>query len=158
MHCFSTSIFEGFGLDFGPSGPPKMEPPSWTQKCFFRLLGALGSLLKIDVFKKWRLGRLWARFWRVQGSILVTPRLDFKPKRANIGWQPPPGRLACWLRGGAIPRMPKGPKMLKNAKKAKKANRLQDADAQGATTKAYSTTKAGAKKGGRRWLPPGGYN
>ena len=50
------------------------------------------------------------------------------------------------------------PKMLTNAKKAKEANRLQGANAQSATTKAYSITMAGAKKGGRRWSPPGGYN
>ena len=43
-------------------------------------------------------------------------------------------------------------------KKAKKANLLQSANAQSATTKAYSTTMGRAKEGGRRWSPPGGYN
>ena len=49
-------------------------------------------------------------------------------------------------------------KNAKKAKKAKKANRLQGANAQSATAKAYSTTMGRAKKGGRRWSPPGGYN
>ena len=54
----------------------------------------------------------------------------------------------------------KNAKTAKNAKKAKKAknaNLLQSA-AQSATTKAYSTTMGRAKKGGRRWSPPGGFN
>ena len=46
----------------------------------------------------------------------------------------------------------------KNDKKAKKANLLQGANAQSATTKAYSTTMGRAKKGGRRWSTQGGYN
>ena len=49
-------------------------------------------------------------------------------------------------------------KNAKKVKKAKKANLLQSANAQSATTKAYSTTMGRAKKGGRRWSPPGGYN
>ena len=49
-------------------------------------------------------------------------------------------------------------KKAKTARKAKKAKLLQGADAQGVTTKAYSTTVGWAKKGGRRWSPPGGYN
>ena len=48
-------------------------------------------------------------------------------------------------------------KNAKKAKKAKKANLLQGANAQSATTKAYSTTMGKAKKGGRRWSPLGGY-
>ena len=54
----------------------------------------------------------------------------------------------------------KNAKTAKNAKKAKKAknaNLLQSAT-QSATTKAYSTTMGRAKKGGRRWSPPGGFN
>ena len=49
-------------------------------------------------------------------------------------------------------------KKAKRAKKDKKAYLLQGANAQSATTKAYSTTMGWAKKGGRRWSPPGGYN
>ena len=45
--------------------------------------------------------------------------------------------------------------MPKMVKYVKKANHLQGANAQSATTKAYSNTMAGAKKGGRRWSPPG---
>ena len=54
----------------------------------------------------------------------------------------------------------KNAKTAKNAKKAKKAknaNFLQSAT-QSATTKAYSTIMGRAKKGGRRWSPPGGFN
>ena len=54
----------------------------------------------------------------------------------------------------------KNAKTAKNAKKAKKAknaNLLQSAT-QSATTKGYSTTMGRAKKGGRRWSPPGGFN
>ena len=47
-------------------------------------------------------------------------------------------------------------KNAKRAKKDKKANLLQGANAQSATTKAYSTTMGWAKKGGRRWSPPRG--
>ena len=80
------------------------------------------------------------------------------PKRENNNWLAasletrlcsPISRLL----GGAIPRTPK---ILEIAKKAKKANHLQGANAQSATTKAYSTTMARAKKGGRRWSLPGG--
>ena len=46
-------------------------------------------------------------------------------------------------------------KYAKNAKNAKKANHLQGANAQSATTKAYSTTMGRARKGGRRWSPRG---
>ena len=55
----------------------------------------------------------------------------------------------------------KDAKIAKNAKKAKKAknaNLLQSANAHSATTKAYSTAMGRAKKGGRRWSPPGGLN
>ena len=48
-------------------------------------------------------------------------------------------------------------KNAKKVKKAKNANLLQSAT-QSATTKAYSTTMGRAKKGGRRWSPPGGFN
>ena len=46
-----------------------------------------------------------------------------------------------------------------NAQNAKRANRayvLRGASAQSATAKACSTTMGRAKKGGRRWSPPGG--
>ena len=49
-------------------------------------------------------------------------------------------------------------KNAKKAQEAKKANLLQGANAQSATTKAYSTTRGWAKNGGRRCSPPGGYN
>ena len=51
--------------------------------------------------------------------------------------------------------MPKMPKRLENAKEAKNANQFQGANTMSATTKAYSITMAGAKKGGRRWAPRG---
>ena len=66
---FSTSIFSPFGLDFGGSWAPKMEP-SWVlrpQKIVGKLLL---TLLKLSVLTKWRLGGLLARFWRPQNSIL----------------------------------------------------------------------------------------
>ena len=90
-------------------------------------------------------GRSRARFWCLQGQIP-------EPTTSNVGWQLPPGRLAFWLLGSATPRQPKMPKIVKYVKKA---NHLQGANAQSATTKSYSTTMAGAKKGGRRWSPPG---
>ena len=67
--CFSTSIFSGFGVDFGRFWAPIWEPSSafWRQK----LTGlAHWRRLKNDVFKKWCLGGLRARFWRPRGSIL----------------------------------------------------------------------------------------
>ena len=75
--CFSTSIFGGFGLHFGASGASKMEA-SWAQIRFFLILGAFLLRLKIHVFKKWRLGRLRARFWRPRGSILEGLGLIFQ--------------------------------------------------------------------------------
>ena len=51
--CFSASIFEAFGLDFGASWTSKMEP-SWLQKRIFimgtSILGRSKCLLKLDVF------------------------------------------------------------------------------------------------------------
>ena len=43
------------------------------------------SSLKLDVFKKWRLGGLQARFWRPQGSILEPLGLDFGRFRRVLG-------------------------------------------------------------------------
>ena len=53
------------------------------------------------------------------------------------------------------------PPKIYNAQNAKRANRayvLRGASAQSATAKPCSTTMGRAKKGGRRWSPPGGYN
>ena len=50
------------------------------------------------------------------------------------------------------------PKNAKDAKNAKNANCFRSANAISSTTKAYSISMAEAKKGGRRWSPPGGYN
>ena len=68
MCRFSTSIFQGFGLDFGGSWASKMEPSSlfWPQKI---AVPALLKRLKLSVLLKWRLGGPQARFWRPQGSI-----------------------------------------------------------------------------------------
>ena len=72
---FSTSIFSGFGLDFGASWASKMEPssPFWTKK---NRMGALFYFLKIDVFKNGVLEASGldfrdpgARFLRPRGSI-----------------------------------------------------------------------------------------
>ena len=50
------------------------------------------------------------------------------------------------------------PKNDKDAKNAKNANCFQSANAISSTMKAYSISMAEAKKGGRWWSPPGGYN
>ena len=50
------------------------------------------------------------------------------------------------------------PKNAKDAKNAKNANCFRSANAISSTKKAYSISMAEAKKGGRRWSPPGGYN
>ena len=50
------------------------------------------------------------------------------------------------------------PKNAKDAKNAKNANCFRSANAISSTTKAYSISMAEAKKGRRRWSPPGGYN
>ena len=50
------------------------------------------------------------------------------------------------------------PKNAKDAKNAKNANCFRSANAISSTTKAYSISMAEAKKGGRRWSPPRGYN
>ena len=59
--CFSTSIFSGFGLDFGASWASNLEPswPFWPQNLIGR---ALWNDLNLNVFQKWRLRELWARF------------------------------------------------------------------------------------------------
>ena len=58
---FSTLIFLGLGLDFGSSGTS-----SWSQVGHFGLqnprMVSSKSHLKLDVFRKWRLGGLWAQF------------------------------------------------------------------------------------------------
>ena len=74
--CFLTSIFQGLSLDFGASWASNLGL-SWAQNQFFRLLGSLLSFLELNVFSKLLLGGLKARFWRLQGSILEPPKLDF---------------------------------------------------------------------------------
>ena len=75
--CFSTSIFSGFGFDFGGSWASKMEP-SWLLKPPKIVGEQLFDDLKLDVFTKWRLGGLRARFWRPRASILEGPGLIFE--------------------------------------------------------------------------------
>ena len=54
-----------------------MEPswPFWPQNL---IGGALLNDLKLNIFEKWRLGGLRARFWRPQGSILEGPSSIFQ--------------------------------------------------------------------------------
>ena len=147
MCCFSTSNFSGFGLDLGASWASKMEPswPFWPPD--LRDLAPKNDL-KLDVFKKWRLGGFQTRFWRPRGSILDSLGSIFS-KILHCFFQVSPPR---------IPPAIYNAKNAKNAKKAKKANHLQGANAKSATTKVCFITMAWAKKGGRRWSPPGGYN
>ena len=66
----SVSIWEPLG------------PPSWSQVGHFgtkKLIGgALWAPLKLDVFQKWYLGGLLARFWNALASILEPPGLNFR--------------------------------------------------------------------------------
>ena len=82
--------------------------------------------------------------------IFESPKLDFNDFLAYFG--------KVSYKQALLEILPKiyNAKNAKKAKKAKKANLLQGANAQSATTKAYSTTMAEAKNGGRRWAPPGG--
>ena len=73
---FLTSIFSGFGLDFGASWASKLEPSwqFWLQKT---MLGALLSHLKLNVFLNGVLecsradfGGPRSRFWSLRASIL----------------------------------------------------------------------------------------
>ena len=75
--CFSTSIFAGFGLDFGRFWASKMQP-NWLQIVLRVYSTAFFYLLKLSVFKKLRLGGLWPRFWKPRGSILEGPGSIFK--------------------------------------------------------------------------------
>ena len=65
----SASILEGLG------------PPSWSQVGYFGYqrgrMRPSKSLLKLNVFKKWRVGKLQARFWSLRASILEALGLDF---------------------------------------------------------------------------------
>ena len=74
---FSTSIFRKFGLDLGGPWVSKMEPswPCWPPKTSEQLFF---YPLKLQVFKKWCLGRLQARFWRLRGSVLEGLGMIFK--------------------------------------------------------------------------------
>ena len=54
------------------------------------------------------------------------------------------------------PKNAKNAENAKNAKNAKTANQVRSANIRSSTTKAYSITMAGAKKGGRWWCPPRG--
>ena len=84
---FLPSILQGFGLDLAGSWASKMEPswPFWLTKT---VASAYFYLLKINFFKKWRLGGLQARFWRPRASILeglgsIFPRFSVK-KTINV--------------------------------------------------------------------------
>jgi hypothetical protein len=77
MGCFLTSIFSGFGLDFGGSWDAKLEP-SWLLEPQNFSSAAHFYLLNLSVFKKLRLGGLRARFWRPAGSILEGPNPIFR--------------------------------------------------------------------------------
>ena len=74
---FSISIFRKFGLDLGGPWVSKMEPswPCWPPKTSELLFF---YPLKLQVFKKWCLGRLQARFWRLRGSVLEGLGMIFK--------------------------------------------------------------------------------
>ena len=89
---FLTSIFLGFGLDFGGSWASKMEP-SWLLRPQKFTATAPFYLLKLNVFKKWRLGGLRARFWRPRGSILEGPGSIFK---GFWTFEPMPEGLSGW--------------------------------------------------------------
>ena len=124
-YCFSASIFSGFGLDFGGSWASNLEP-SWPFWLLKTSAPAHFYLLKLNVFKKWRLGGLWARFWRPPGSILEGPGSIFRgfgrQKRclkAFLGGEHFATNLSCiigpfagekWPRScratGRLPRMP----------------------------------------------------
>ena len=88
--------------------------------------------------------------WRVKNQAPEPPSLILSRFSQMFGMFPvsPP----------RIPPAIYNAKNAKNAKKAKKANHLQGANAKSATTKVCFITMAWAKKGGRRWSPPGGYN
>ena len=61
--CFLTSIFSGFGLDFGGSWASNLEP-SWLLRPGKTLEQAPLDPLKLNIFEKLPLGGLRARFWR----------------------------------------------------------------------------------------------
>ena len=77
--------------------------PSWPKIAKIRVRTPPLSDLKLNLFSKWRLGGLQARFWRPQGSILEPPgldfgasSLDFEASRLDCGASRPPAFL--WLR------------------------------------------------------------
>ena len=70
VYRFSASNFSGLGLEHGASWVSKLAPSCsfWPQD--FSSAAHL-SLLELDVFQKWRLGK-------ALGSILVAPDLDLR--------------------------------------------------------------------------------
>ena len=76
MSFFNIDFF-GFRLDFGGSWASNLEP-SWLLEPQKISWTAHFYLLKLKVFKKWRLGGLLARFWKPPGSILEGPGSIFR--------------------------------------------------------------------------------
>ena len=68
--------------------------PSWPKIAKIRVRTPPLSDLKLNLFSKWRLGGLQARFWRPQGSILEPPGLDFGASRLDCGAA---GTIACFV-------------------------------------------------------------
>ena len=83
--------------------------------------------------------------------ILEAPRLEFSDMFAFV-WNFYPRNPSKNLENA------KNARNAKNAKNAKDANHFRSATTMSSITKAYSISMARAKKGGRRWSPPGGYN
>ena len=85
---FLTSLFSGFGLDFGGSWASNLElsGPFWPQNL---IAVALLSHLEFDVFEKWRLGGLRARFWSPPGWFLEG--LVFLFSETSLAACPAPG-------------------------------------------------------------------
>ena len=88
--------------------------PTWSQVGHFGYqrgrMRPSKSFLKLNVFKKWRLGRLWAGFWRPQSSILEPPgfdfgasSLDFEASKLDCGASRPPTFLCLCFPHSATP-------------------------------------------------------
>ena len=95
--------------------------------------------------------RLSGSIWEAHSSILEPPNLDFSEIFAYV-WNVYPRNPS------KNPENAKNARNAKNAINAKDANHFRRATTMRSITKAYSISMAGAKKGGRRWSPPGGYN
>ena len=83
-YCFVTSIFGGFGLDFGASWAPKMGS-GWPKIPILTTRNPPLSDLKLITSKKWRLGELQVRFVWPRASILEAPGLILKPPGLDFG-------------------------------------------------------------------------